>query len=101
MSEENKKEESILEQEQPKAWAETPRILPPWVPIKHAQRIPCLKDQKSNNNLTDEQVLQPRAEPITISTAKPIGGRKDTGHGQSDEPSGRKQNLPSNFTRIT
>lgn len=101
MSEENKKEESILEQEQPKAWAETERIRPPWVPIAHGEHVLPQNDQKSNNKLTDEQVLQSRAEPVTISTAKPIGGRKDTGHGQSDDPSGRKQNLPSNFTRIT
>lgn len=94
-------EKSILEQEQPKSWAETERVRPDWVPIKHGERVLPQNEQKSNNNLTDDQVLQSREEPVTISSsAKPIGGRKDTGHGQSDEPSGRNRSLPSNFTRI-
>jgi hypothetical protein len=98
MSEQNTK--SILEQET-KAWAEIPRIRPPWIAQKHGKTIAPQMDQKSNNSLTEEQVLQPRFDPVIISTAKPIGGRKDSGHGQSDEPSGKKANLPSNFARIT
>lgn len=94
-------EKSILEQEEQKSWAQTERVRPPWVAQKHGETVKPQSEQKSNNDLTDEQVLQPRAEPVTMgSSAKPISGRKDTGHGPSDEPSGRLRNLPSNFSRI-
>lgn len=81
-----------------KSWEETPYQRAEWVPIKHSEYIPPQKDQSSNNNLTNDQVLQPRAEPVGNSHAKPLT-RTDTGHSVSDEPAGKKANLPSNFTR--
>lgn len=93
------KENSILEQEEKKSWSETPYERAPWVPIAHGQTILPQNEQKSNNDLTDDQVLQSRMEPIGKSFAKPLT-RKDTGHSNSDDPNGKKANLPSNFTRI-
>ena len=72
------------------AWESEERVRPDWVAQKHGETIPPQMDQKSNNKLTDAQVLQPRTEDIvTGSQATPITGRHDSGHGASDEPSGR------------
>ena len=91
----------VEQEEPPRPWAEVERVRPPWQLQKHGEFILPQNSQKSNNDLTDDQVLQPRDEPVIISTAKPISGRKGTGGGTSDEPSGKKANLPSNFSRIT
>lgn len=73
-------------------WEEEERVRPPWIAQKHGQAIPCQMDQKSNLKLDNAQVLQPRDEKVaTSSQAPPISGRNDTGHGASDEQSGRKQ----------
>ena len=77
-------------------WEGVERVKPDWVPIKHGETIAPQCDQKSNLDLSDEQVLQPRTEPIVSgSQATPINGRHDTGHGASDEPSGAKRTYPT------
>ena len=77
-------------------WEGQERIRPPWVAIRHAKTIPPQMDQKSNQTLTDDQVMQSRTQPIaTGSNATPIDGRHDTGHGQSEEPSGAKRTYPT------
>ena len=84
-----KKEEPFI------PWENAERVRPPWVAIRHAKTIPPQMDQKSNQTLTDDQVMQSRTQPIaTGSNATPIDGRHDTGHGQSDEPSGAKRTYP-------
>ena len=91
-------EKSLLEKEQSKPWAETERIRPPWVANKHGEHVKPQNEQKSNNNLTNEQVLQPRDEKVSeSSTAKPLSDI----HSSGDDPAGSKRNLPSNFSRIT
>jgi hypothetical protein len=70
-------------------WESAERVRPPWVLQKHGQVIPCQMDQKSNLKLDNKNVLQPRVEDIaTSSHATPIT-TNDSGHDQSDEPSGR------------
>lgn len=49
----------------------------PWVPIKHGERIRPQKDQRSNNHFADELVLQPRAEKVGKSFAKPLRGTEN------------------------
>ena len=95
----DKQDKPILEQEQEaRPWVETPRVRPPWVPIKHGKIVLPQNVQKSTNDLTDEQVLQPRAQKVEqASTAKPLAGRHDTGHGASDEPGGKRGN---SFNRV-
>ena len=73
-------------------WEGTERVRPPWQLQKHGKVVAAPNDQKSNQKLTDEQVLQPRTEPIISgSQATPLDGRHGTASGPSDEPSGRKQ----------
>ena len=77
-------------------WESAERKRPPWVAIRHGKTIPPQMDQKSNQTLTDDQVMQSRTQPIaTGSQATPIDGRHDTGHGQSDDPSGAKRTYPT------
>lgn len=63
-----------------KDWESTERVKPEWVPIKHGKTVKPLIDQDNPQPLTNEQVLQPRAEPVGASAAPPISGRgQDTG----------------------
>ena len=77
-------------------WESSERIRPEWQLQKHGERVLPQVLQKSNQTLTDDQVMQSRTQPIaTGSNATPIDGRHDTGHGQSDEPSGAKRTYPT------
>jgi hypothetical protein len=71
------------------AWESQERVRPPWVAQKHSERVLPQMDQKSNNDIATNLVLQPRDEKIGVnSQATPITGRHGTGNGASDEPSG-------------
>lgn len=74
---------------------ERPRV--PWVrPDHYGQTIAPLKDQKTNNEITNEEVLQPRDEPVeTSSHAFPISGIEPG----STEPTHHKAS--GNFTNKT
>jgi hypothetical protein len=92
----NKEVKTELEKEEEKPWSARERVKPVWVVQTHGEFVKPQCDQKSNNALTDEQVLQPRDEPVTLaSTAKPLTGRTGTAGGASDEPSGAKRTYPT------
>jgi hypothetical protein len=77
-------------------WEGQERVRPKWVAQKHGETILPQSQQKSNNDLTDAQVLQPRDEPVgENSQATPIDGRHDSGHGVSDHDSGSKKTYPT------
>lgn len=83
-------DKSILEKEQDKfiPWESLERVKPPWVLEKHGERVLPQNRQKSNQKLTNEQVLQPRDEKIGMgSYATPLAPRNM----ESDEHSGRKR----------
>ena len=69
-------ESKVLEPKQP--WAAQERIRAPWVKVQYGQTVAPPNDQKSNLNLSDEQVMKKRNEPIA-STAPPL----NLGGGQS------------------
>lgn len=58
-------------------WGAMEREKAPWIKptIVLGKTVLPPNDQKSNLKLTNEQVLQPRAEPIGNSSAPPISGR--------------------------
>jgi hypothetical protein len=56
-------------------WESSERIKPEWVPIKHGKTVKPPNDQDNPQPLTNEMVLQPRAESIGKSFATPISGR--------------------------
>jgi hypothetical protein len=71
-------ESKVLEPKTP--WAAQERVRPPWVPIKHGKTVLPPNDQKSNLNLTNEQVMKSRTEPIANgSSAKPLSGAGTNG----------------------
>jgi hypothetical protein len=70
-------------------WESAERVRPPWVLQKHGQKVAPPNEQASNNDIATKNVLQPRVEDIaTSSHATPLT-TNDSGHDQSDEPSGR------------
>lgn len=70
-------------------WEQQERLRPKWVQNEHGETIAPQRDQKSNNSLTDEQVLQSRTQPIVEgSQAAPLNVGKDGG---PIEPSGAKR----------
>lgn len=73
-------ESKVLEPKTP--WAARERERTKWVPIAHGERVLPPNDQKSNLNLSDEQVMKKRNEPIA-STAPPMN--KGGGQNQSDD----------------
>lgn len=56
-------------------WEAEERVRPPWTVKGHfGSKIPPLKNQKTNNELSNEEVMQSRTEPIGASHAFPIRG---------------------------
>jgi hypothetical protein len=57
-------------------WETTERERPLWTPQNHfGKRVLPLLEQ-NNNDIPNEQVLQPRDEPVGKSAAFPINGRE-------------------------
>ena len=81
----NEEKEPLIPKE---PWAARERERAPWVKVKYGETIAPPNDQKSNLNLSDEQVMKKRTEPIA-STAPPLNlGR---GQSRSDEDSFTKK----------
>jgi hypothetical protein len=59
------------------AWISTSYERAPWMRTKCAERVAPPNEQATNNELSDAEVLQPRAEPVGISHAFPIAGAGD------------------------
>jgi hypothetical protein len=64
------------------AWPTTSYERPVWVREKHGKTIAEPNAQKSNNEFSNDQVLQPRAEKVGKSNAFPLNG------GSPDRPTG-------------
>lgn len=63
-------------------WAAQERVRPPWVNVKYGETVAPPNEQTSNLNLTDEQVMQKRVQPI-VSAAPPLN--KGAGESASDD----------------
>jgi hypothetical protein len=58
-------------------WEQQEKARAPWVAKDHfGKTVAPLKDQKTNSEIANEEVLQPRDEPVGNSQAFPIRGRE-------------------------
>lgn len=96
-SESEQKQQDAVEQLQ--AWESTERVRPPWVPIKHGKIVKPPNDQANPQPLTDEMVLQLRAEPIGNSAAPPLRGL-GADHGASETTRSKQIHDPATGTGI-
>lgn len=78
-------------------WEQRERARAPWTVEGHfGETVAPPNEQKTNNKLSNEEVLQPRDEPVGISHAFPLrGGNESSG---PLEQSG--SNKPTNKTGI-
>ena len=62
-------------------WAARERVRAPWIRagVKYGETVLPPNDQASNPNLTNEQVMKSRTEPVMNSSAPPLnkGGVSD------------------------
>lgn len=59
------------------AWVSTGYKRSAWVREKHGETIEEPNSQASNNDFRDDEVLQPRDQPIGVSVAFPLQGGED------------------------